>query len=84
MRELHSVCQSHHVTLAEVSLRWLMYHSKLGQGDRLILGASKVPQIESNVRDINQGPLGEELLKAVEKLGAVSLELMRGSPHGPD
>ena len=84
MRELNSVCQSNNVTLAEVSLRWLAYHSELGPGDAIILGATKTSQIESNVKDINQGPLSEELLQSVETLGAVSLDLMRGTPYGPD
>ena len=84
IRELHSVCQSNNVTLAEVSLRWLVYHSKLRKEDAVILGASKISQIESNIKDIRQGPLSEQLLKAVEELAAVSLEMMRGSPYGPD
>ncbi|KAA6410622.1 MAG: hypothetical protein FRX48_06044 [Lasallia pustulata] len=84
IRELHSVCQSNSVTLAEVSLRWLVYHSKLRKEDAVILGASKISQIESNIKDIRQGPLSEQLLKAVEELAAVSLEMMRGSPYGPD
>lgn len=78
------MCQSNNVTLAEVSLRWLAYHSKLGEEDAIILGATKTSQLEANVRDIEQGPLSDELLEAVEKVGAVSLEMMRGSPYGPD
>lgn len=78
------MCKSNNVTLAEVSLRWLAYHSKLGKEDAIILGATKVSQLESNVKDIKQGPLSDQLLGAVEKVGAVSLEMMRGSPYGPD
>lgn len=78
------MCQSNNVTLAEVSLRWLAYHSLLGKGDAIILGATKISQLATNVRDIKQGPLSDELREAVEKVGGVSLEMMRGSPYGPD
>lgn len=34
-------CEKAGMTSTEVSLRWLMHHSELGDGDALILGASR-------------------------------------------
>ena len=41
----------------ELSLRWLMHHSQLQDGDVVILGASKVSQIEHSMENLRKGPL---------------------------
>lgn len=66
VRALKKVCDEEKVSLQEASLRWLIFHSKLGEGDAVILGATKVGQLESNVRDARKGPLGNRLKLAVE------------------
>lgn len=68
MRVFMAACKEHGVEPAEVALRWLMHHSGLGEGDGLILGATRVEQLRGNVEACGKGPLGEELLKAVEAL----------------
>ena len=50
----------------EVALRWIYWHSPLGEGDGVILGASKVTQVEQNMASIERGPLDARVLKAVE------------------
>ncbi|KAL9093596.1 MAG: hypothetical protein Q9165_003991 [Trypethelium subeluteriae] len=52
----------------DVALRWVYWHSVLGEGDGIILGASKVRQIVENVASLEVGPLGPEVLEAVEEL----------------
>jgi len=56
------------MSLAEVSLRWLVYHSALGNEDGVILGASRVEQVAESVRCCRAGPLSEDIRKAVEGL----------------
>ncbi|KAF5869773.1 putative aldo keto protein [Botrytis fragariae] len=50
----------------EASLRWIYHHSKLGDGDGIILGASKISQIRENVESISVGPLSEEVVQKIE------------------
>lgn len=68
IRALKKVCDEEGVSLQEASMRWLVWHSKLGKGDAVILGASKEVQLESNVKDARKGPLGDRVKAAVEGL----------------
>ena len=56
------------LTPLEVALRWIYCHSVLGEGDGVILGASKVSQIEQNVATLQRGALDKKALAAVEDL----------------
>lgn len=56
------------LTLPEVAMRWLMYHSALGEGDGIIIGGSKLEQIEGNLRDVKKGVLPESVIKVVEEV----------------
>jgi aflatoxin B1 aldehyde reductase len=51
---------------SEACLRWLYYHSALGEDDGVILGASKMPQIVQNMADISKGPLPTEVLQKID------------------
>lgn len=62
----------------EASLRWLAYHSALGDEDAIILGASKLEQISQNVESINKGPLPKNLVDAIEGVW----EVVEGSRGG--
>ncbi|OQV08787.1 hypothetical protein CLAIMM_13009 [Cladophialophora immunda] len=52
------------------ALRWTVYHSTLKEdfGDAIIIAASSVAQLESNIDMIEQGPLPVEVVKAMEAL----------------
>ena len=55
------------ITKVEAALRWIAYHSKLvGPGDGIILGASKIAQVDQNVEAIAKGPLPDEVVQAIE------------------
>lgn len=56
------------LTLMEVSMRWLMFHSRLGEGGGVIIGGSRVEQIEGNLLDVRKGGLSEEVLGMVEEV----------------
>lgn len=63
------------LTLTEVSMRWLMFHSKLRGEDGIIIGGSKLEQIEGNLEDKMKGRLSEEVAGTVERVwGMVSGE----------
>lgn len=46
-------------TSAEIVLRWLKYHSRLSRdlGDAIMVGASRVSHLESNLHDLEKGSL---------------------------
>ncbi|KAF2742520.1 Aldo/keto reductase [Sporormia fimetaria CBS 119925] len=50
-----------------VALRWVMYHSILSgaHGDKVILGASRVSQLEENMDAVDAGPLDDDLVEAM-------------------
>ncbi|KAL1604964.1 hypothetical protein SLS60_004505 [Paraconiothyrium brasiliense] len=60
--------EEHKLTVAEISLRWLKHHSALSQslGDAIIVGASSTKHLEQNLVDLEQGPLPDEVIKALE------------------
>lgn len=65
------------LTMVETALRWCVHHSKLnmrhnGKGnDGIIIGASSVAQLESNLNDLEKGPLPEDVVKALDEAWAV-------------
>jgi aryl-alcohol dehydrogenase-like predicted oxidoreductase len=70
LQSLHKIADAQGTDVLGASLRWLAYHSPLGAGDAIILGASKVEQIDHSVGEIAKGPLSEELVAEFEKLWA--------------
>lgn len=73
IRSLNATCQEFGLSLAEVCLRYLMHHSKLGNGDAIILGAKRLQQLEANVEDCRKGPLPQAMVKAVESVSGEGL-----------
>ncbi|EMF17126.1 aflatoxin b1 aldehyde reductase-like protein [Sphaerulina musiva SO2202] len=71
LRLIEPVVQKHNLTMLEVAFRWLVHHSKLnikdGGNDGIIIGVSSQAQLESNLTDIEKGPLPEEVLKVLEE-----------------
>lgn len=67
-KQLSAVTEPLGIKGPEASLRWLVYHSALRDGDGLILGFSKVSQLESNVEDIGRGPLPQEVVDVLESI----------------
>lgn len=67
-------CAKHDMLMAEAALRWLAYHSKLSEarGDAVIVGASKLSQLQQNVSAVAQGALPDDVVAAFEKAWSVS------------
>ncbi len=59
IRELKTACDaaSPPISLQEASLRWILNHSALREGDAIILGAKRIDQLEKNVEEARNGPL---------------------------
>jgi aflatoxin B1 aldehyde reductase len=56
------------VKATEAALRWVVFHSLLGDGDAVIIGASSEEQVVSSMETIGRGPLDEEVVKVVEQV----------------
>jgi len=57
------------VSMAQASIRWMYHHSMLDSkyGDGVILGASRVSQLEENYASSQQGPLNEQVVKRMDE-----------------
>jgi len=55
------------VTIVEATLRWMMHHSKLGQNDGVILGASSVQQLKQNFSAVSKPPLDPSILAVFDE-----------------
>lgn len=58
------------LTLIETALRWMVHHSGLnviGGNDGIIIGVSSVEQLESNLDNVEKGPLPAEVVQALEE-----------------
>ena len=70
LRLIEPVAQKHNLTLLEIALRWCVHHSALkmsdGGRDGVIIGVSSFSQLEGNLKDLEKGPLPEEVIKALD------------------
>ena len=76
LRMIEPVAQKHNLTLLEVALRWCVHHSALkmtnGGRDGVIIGVSSQSQLESNLKDLEKGPLPEEVVKTLDEAWLVT------------
>ena len=63
--------EKHGLTMLEIALRWVMHHSTLNVkdngGDGIIIGVSSLQQLESNLKDLEKGPLPEDVVKTLDE-----------------
>lgn len=69
---IEPVAHRHGLTLLEVALRWCVHHSLLkvrggGGRDGVIIGVSSLAQLESNLTDLEKGPLPDEVVQTLDK-----------------
>jgi len=71
LRTIEPVVEKHNLTMLETGLRWCVHHSKLnvstGGGDGIIIGVSSQKQLEQNLKDLEKGPLPDEVVKALDE-----------------
>jgi len=69
METLKQLLQEHHtdeeVSLPECAFRWLYHHSRLSadKGDCVILGVSRLEQLEVNLNLVEKGPLAKPVVE---------------------
>lgn len=72
LKIIEEAAHQHNLTLLEIALRWVVHHSELntrvkGGNDGVIIGVSNFEQLESNLADLEKGPLPEEVVKALDE-----------------
>ncbi|GAA5850050.1 hypothetical protein JCM8547_000994 [Rhodosporidiobolus lusitaniae] len=71
---IQPVADKYSLTLPEIALRWVAHHSCLdaSKGDNILVGASSVKHLESNLADLEKGPLPEEVVKVLDEAWQVT------------
>lgn len=72
LKVAEEAAQKHNLTLVEIALRWCVHHSELktrakGGNDGVIIGVSSMQQLESNLADLEKGPLPNEVVEALDE-----------------
>jgi aryl-alcohol dehydrogenase-like predicted oxidoreductase len=65
--DLSRIASDAGVTLAELSLRWLAYRDGVGS---MLLGGSKVEQLQANIAAVAKGPLPADVVEACDAVGS--------------
>lgn len=64
---LANIAEGAGISLAELSLRWLAYRNGVGS---MLLGGSKVEQLQANIAAVAKGPLPSEISEACAAVGS--------------
>ena len=66
------VAAKHDIKGHAAALRWTAHHSilKAEYGDGVVIGASSLDQLESNLSTIEEGPLPDEVAAAIDQVYA--------------
>jgi len=71
LAHIEPVAEKYNLTMLEIALRWCVHHSALkmkdGGRDGVIIGVSSFAQLESNLKDLEKGPLPEEVVKTLDE-----------------
>lgn len=69
---LQPILEARGITHVAAAQRWVAYHSALRAylGDAIILGASRIEQMEQNVAAIAEGPLPADIVERIEAICA--------------
>lgn len=68
LKEFDVKVKAEGLTLLDVAIRWLLYHSSLSDKDGVILGASKAAQVTETISLAQKGPLPDSVLPLVDSL----------------
>jgi aflatoxin B1 aldehyde reductase len=65
---IRPAAEKHGLRVADVALRWMTNHSKLGSEypDAVIIGASSPKHVEQNILDLERGPLPDEVITSLD------------------
>ena len=68
IRFLDQKLEPYGIPKTAAALRWLAFHSQLGSQDAILFGSSKIAQVKQNVAAVNQGPLPDDVVAAIDGL----------------
>ncbi|EMC92040.1 hypothetical protein BAUCODRAFT_133984 [Baudoinia panamericana UAMH 10762] len=68
MKQLRAISETTSLAMDDLSLRWLKYHSALGNEHGIILGASKPEHVERGTALLGKGPLEESVVRELNAL----------------
>jgi aflatoxin B1 aldehyde reductase len=66
------------ISKAALAYRWVVYHSAMGEGDGVVVGARHVGQLEETLKAIEEGPLEEGI---AERASGVWEKVKRDAPR---
>ncbi len=71
---IKAAAEKHGITSIEATYRWLAYHSMLNaeRGDAILIGASKLSHLISNMETVKTGPLPDDVVDAFEEAWKVT------------
>lgn len=74
VNEIKVACEKEGIPMVEAAYRWLINHSKMvaSEGDGILLGASKIHQMEQNMASVDKGELPESILSAMNEAWEVA------------
>ena len=66
--EIKKACEAVNIPMAEAAYRWLVSHSMIKSelGDGILLGASRIEQMEQNMVAVTKGELPQSILDAMD------------------
>lgn len=66
--EIKKACEAENIPMAEAAYRWLVNHSMIKSelGDGILLGASRIEQMEQNLIAVTKGELPQSILNAMD------------------
>ncbi|RHZ71001.1 hypothetical protein CDV55_105301 [Aspergillus turcosus] len=71
LRLIEPVAEKHGLTMPEIAFRWIRHHSALNMKDNgrdgIIMGVSSLAQLENNLKDIQKGPLPQEVVDVLDQ-----------------
>ncbi|PHH76041.1 hypothetical protein CDD82_4159 [Ophiocordyceps australis] len=73
------------LSMIEAALRWMVHHSKLDMKlgkNGILLGMSSIEQLESNLDNVEKGPLPQDVVDAMDKAWALAKVDMPHYWHG--
>ncbi len=74
VEEIKQACDKEGIVMVEAAYRWLINHSCMdaSKGDGILLGASRLEQMEQNMQTVEKGPLPESIVAAMDEAWEVA------------
>ncbi|KAF2160174.1 hypothetical protein M409DRAFT_70681 [Zasmidium cellare ATCC 36951] len=86
LRVVQDAATKHDLTLLEIAFRWLTNHSALnikdGGNDGVVIGVSSQAQLEQNLRNLEKGPLPQDLVDALNRAWMICKATAASYVHG--